>query len=350
MTITRSLTFLVIGQSYGREGYENQPAYAAFCEAVRKSIDSDPATINSLTGLSVAAGDLLQMRNHCTDGSAILEANDGGPGYWVDDDLVTPGPLLSAVVTAIGTYGGVKPMPTIWSHGEQDAGIITTEAQSQLVKTAVNDVLWPQIRTAIHAANANGQPIWVDMLGPRYSGDELAEYWIRDRMIELIDATTRIYRGAEKYALQLDDTTHPTSGGYAQMGAHTGRKVASWLLDTTQSPRGPGVTSPVRSGNNVTVTISVPAGKTLVKPSSPDFFGLFDGSENRIPITGYSWNGNDLTLSAGSQPAKLRYPCRPIDNRQNVDINNIIRLSSPVDPVYTGEPGLVLESMATHTF
>jgi hypothetical protein len=226
--------------------------------------------------------------------------------------------------------------------------MIATEAESQTAKTAINDVLWPQIRSALNPGNPGGMPLFVDMLGPRYAHQEVAEYWMRDRLLELIASNTDVYRGAEKYALQLDATTHPTPAGYMQMGAHTGRKAASWLLDTTQVPAGPSITSPIRAGNNATVTISVPAGGTLVKPSEPDFFGLFDASDNRIDITGYSWAGNDLTLTGATQPAKLRYPCPT--GKKNVDITKIIRLSDPVNRIYTGEPGFVLESMATHVF
>lgn len=355
MTIPRTLVALIIGQSYGRAGYDVQAAWWAFCTAIRRVIDSDTSTINSNTGLSLSAGDCLLARNRAADGSAVLERNDGGAGYWVGDDLASAGPLLSSAISAIGGYSP-KPLITIDSHGEQDAGLMSGASEAADWKTAKLYML-TEIRTAINSGNPTGMPVWMDILGPRFPAHEIGEYLVRDKMIEIVDENTRIYRGAEKYALQLDGTTHPVAGsdGYAQMGAHTGRKVASWLVDTSQSPSGPSIINPQRNGRDVSVTISVPAGQTLVKPANPEWFGLFDGSENRIPISNFSWSDNVLTMTAAPSPApipaKLRYPCRPIPTSPiNVDITKIIRLSNPVDPIYPGEPGFVLESMKTHTF
>jgi len=346
MAFDRSLHFVLFGQSYVRAGYEYQPAYATFCTAIKRAINTDAAAITTNTGVSVAAQDVLQRRQHATDGTAVLAANAGSMGYWVEDDGTTPGPRLSAAVSAIGGYA-TRPVLAVYSHGEQDATKVTTQSAANDVVAAMADTIIPDIRAAIDAGAPTDVPVWLDMLGPRYPGDELGEYMIRDGMIGIVEAGTNLFRGAEKYALQLGQDTHPTPAAYQQMGAHTGRKVANWLVNQTDL-RGPSITSPVLAGSNVTVTINVPSGKTLIKPSRPTFFGLFDESDAPIEITGYAWIGNDLTLTCASPPAKLRYPVRPDETL--VDITRIIRLSSPSDPVYDGEHGLVLESMVTHVF
>jgi hypothetical protein len=345
--MARPVHVLVVGQSYGLEGYRAS-SYYPFCEVVRKQIDASPASVAATLGVSVSAGDVLQFRNRCIGGSAILQAHAGSAGYFVADDLVTAGPLLTTALSAISGYA-VKPQIMLYSHGQQDARTITTEAQSISAQTAMEDVLWPQIRTALNSGTPAAVPIFVDMIGPRYASDEIAEYWMRDRLIESIDAGTNVHRGAETYGCQLDATVHPTEAGYQLMGAHAGRHVNAWIVDGVTSLRGPSIASAVRTGNNVAVTITVPATKTLVKPTAPDFFGLFDGSDNRIAITGYSWVGNVVTLTAASTPSKLRYPCRPIGSADSrtIDIDNIIRLTDPSDPVYAGEPGLLLESTVT---
>lgn len=346
MALSRPIHFVVFGQSYGRIGYEYGAAYWAFCTAIKNVIATDYATISTNTGLTVAADDVLQRRQHATDGSAIVQANQGMTGYWVANDLTTPGTLLSDATTAISGYG-TAPILGVYSHGEQDAVKITTQAQAADVGTAIEDVILPEIRAAMNAGTPTNVPIWLDVLGPRYSGDELPEYWIRDAMLAIIDAGTNLFRGAEKYALQLGSDAHPTPESYRQMGAHTGRKVANWLVNSATLD-GPSISTPSLSGLDVTVPISVPSGKTLVKPASPDFFGLFDGSDNAIAITGYSWSGDNLTITGASAPAKMRYPVPT--GSDDVNISKIIRLSDPSDPLYTGEPGLVLESMITHTF
>lgn len=349
MAIPRPYCAIIIGQSYGEVGYFANPGYVAFAEAVRRSIDSAPATVQATIGTTVSAGDLMQLYNNAYGGSSVLAANAGSAGnYWVENDQSTAGPRLTTTLSDIAGYSGLI-RTILYSHGEQEAGMLASEAASFDAKAAILDAIFPQVRLAINASNPNGMPIWVDMLGPRYPSGELGEYWMRDRLIEIVEAGTRVYMGAEKYAVQLDGTTHPTPLGYRQIGAHVGRKAAAWLLDPTNADvRGPQITNPVRSGSDVTVTISVPSGETLEKPSSPDFFGLFDASDGRIDIDGFTWSGNDLTIHGAQTPAKLRYPCPTGENL--VDISKIIRLSDPADPVYVGEPGLPLESMLTHTF
>lgn len=350
MPITRSIVAHAFGQSYARFGYNESAAYQTFIEACRRVIVTSSATITTNTGVTVGANDLPRFRNQAVDGSAILEANAGSSGFWVNNDKTTAGPLLTTALSTLSSFSP-KPLFTIWSHGEQDVLSITTQTQAENVRDAVRDVLWPQMRAGIDSVDPDDVPIWVDMIGPRFAGSEFGEYLLRDQMIDLIDATANTYRGAEKYALLLDNTTHPSRDllGYGRMGAYTGRKVAAWLVDKADEVRGPSINSGsvVKSGASVTVPITVPAGKTLIKPASPQFFGLFDASENRVPITGYSWSGDTLTLTAANTTAtRLRYPAR---ESGFADINRIVRLSNPssADRLFVGEPGLPLESAKT---
>lgn len=348
MTLVRSRHFLVVGQSYGREGYQHGGSYGPFMSAIRDAISADPATIQSRIGGSptIADGQLFQLLNRAVDGSAVLQQNDGGSGYWVENDLITDGPLLASAISAIGadTTGHSC---IVYSHGEQDSANLSTASEATNVATAMLHLL-TELRTAENPGNPGGVPVFVDMLGPRFPSNELGEYLLRDAMIDMIDANARIYRGAEKYAAFLDSTTHPAEGfeGYARLGAWAGRKAAHWLLNDAALD-GPSIGTVTRTGSSVTVPINVPVGETLIKPSVPDFFGLFDASENRIPITNYSWSGDTLTLTAAETPAKFRYPAR---KGGNSDIRKIVRLSDPSSPYYPGEPGLPLESVKTVTF
>jgi hypothetical protein len=356
--IPRTFPYITIGQSYAATGYFYGYSHWAFSNYIRRLINTAAGTINANTFLTVAPGDMLQLHNRAIGGSSILAAFAGSTGYWVEDDLVTNGPLLNDALTAIAgiaSAGLQMPLPMLYSHGEQEASLIVSEAQSHDAQTAIEDVLWPAIRAACDSSGTNptGMPVFVDMLGHRFDGDEMGEYWMRDRLIESVQAGYRTYYGVEKYALQLDMTTHPVKAaqGYMQQGAHAARKVGAWLLNpaaTVGSPgmRGPYISGATRSGQDVEVVITVPSGGTLIKPSEPDFFGLFDASENRLEITAFNWSGDNVTLTAsGGVPAKLRYPCST--GKSVVDTSKIIRLEDPSDWVYPGEIGFPLESMKT---
>ena len=277
----------------------------------------------------------------------MLEKHKGSAGnYWLENDGVTVGPRLTECL-AVRSAQSLARSVVLYSHGEQDSGFTTSTALATEVAEGMTQIL-SEIRTAILPSGPNALPVWWDMLGPRYSANELNEYRLRDAMITEIDSLSRNFRGAEKYALLLDSSTHPTetNEGYGRMGAWTGRKIVQWLKDLSEL-RGPSISGTVRTGNDVAVTISTPAGKTLVKPDEPDFFGLFDVSDNRISITNYSWDGDVLTITGETQPAKMRYPARKDGSS---DITRVIRLSDPSDPLFTGEPGLPLESIQTVVF
>lgn len=351
MALNRPIAFGVIGQSYGSSGYNNNPGYWAFAMALRNlAITVDPTTVGTTLGVSIASTDGVGMLNSAVDGSAIVQANAGGAGYWVADDLVTAGtPLTNAVNKFSGA--STKPQIIIYSHGEQEAVKLLTEAASYAPQTAIVNKLLPDVRSACNAGSPTSVPVWIDLLGPRFAGSELAEYWMRDRLLGVIAGGTNIFRGIEKYQGQLTrDTIHPSPATYKLYGAQLGRKVTSWLLGLGEL-RGPQINTVgvIKSGNQVTIPITVPSGKTLVKPASPRFFGFFDGSDNRIDITSWSaWSGNSITATLASAPSKMRYPAaRPASEGDLIDITQIIRLSDPSPALYVGETGLPLESIQT---
>lgn len=342
MAITRFSGMLGIGQSFIAEGYQEN-AYSAFMMAINRAVTVNATAIAATVGTAVSVGDLTRFRSgNAFGGSAILQANRGAAdNYWVSDAM-TNGPRLATIVANVGAYSP-KPLLTFHSHGQQDVTGITTEADSYDVQDALTGVLWPQVRLALNPGNPSGQPIWLDMIGPRFAADEFAEYWLRDRFIESIEATNRTYMGSETYHLPFDATVHPTNEGYAWYGATHGRKGAAWLVDKNAYLRGPQIASAAIVGSTVEVTITVPSGTTLIKPEKPDFFGLFTSEETRVQQSAYSWVGNKLVIGFKGSPARLRYPAR---SDRTKDINNVIRLDNP-DPLFVGEPGLVLESTKT---
>ena len=334
--MARSVHFLTFGQSYAELGYGRSFSYWPFAVAMRRMIDSAPAALSSALGVTVAAGDMTQLRQVAVGGSAIREEFANGNGYWVTNGNGN-GPLLTSAVNAIAGYA-VKPQFAIWSHGERDAQFVNTQTDVDNVRSAVVNRLFPGIRAALNSGAPLGVRIFVDMLGFRYVADEARENMMRDMMIGVINDQPNVMRGAEKYAIELDSTFHPTQIGYQTLGAHTGRRIAAQLA-TGSNLEAPSIASASCSGNNVTVNINVPSGGALVKPADPGHFGLYDAGGSRLSYTA-SWSGDSVTLTCPSQPATLRYPAR----EARFDASRIIRLSDPADPIFPGEPGLPLQS------
>lgn len=346
MTLIYSRYLLTAGQSYGREGYDRGFAYGPFFEAVRRAIETNPSDLQTHLGGSptIESGQAFQLTSGGYDGSAVLAMHTGAAGnYWLQNDGVTEGPRLTSHLALIAAQTLSRSV-VVYSHGEQDAGFTSTDARAIQVADGMTSLLYA-IRAELNPAGPNALPVFWDLIGPRYAGHEFNEYRLRDAMIDEIDSLSRNLRGVEKYALRLDSTVHPSEDleGYGRMGAWAGRKVAQWLIDLGEL-RGPQISSVVRSGNDVAISINVPSGKTLVKPADPDFIGLWNAAGSRVGILSQSWSGNTLTVKASDTPATFRYPAR---SDRAFDINNIIRLSDPSDAIFPGEPGLPLESSKT---
>lgn len=344
--MSRSRAFMTIGQSFAVEGYSFTPAYYAFAEAVRRAIESSASSVQATLGgtPTIVDGDILQRRMSSFEGSAVLAAHLGTAGnYWVEDDGITAGPRLTTTIAAI-TALTQKPAIFLYSHGQQDAGFVTNSTEATAVADAMIDTIIADVRTE---AGSSSIPVFVSMLGPRFEAQEMGEYLLRDAIIDMVNGASNVFWGAENYACRLDSTTHPSEDnrGYGYMGAQVGRRVAEYLL-TGASLSGPTIGTVTRSGSDVTVPINVPAGKSLVKPADPDFIGLWDGSGNRLSIISNSWASDTLTVTVSGTPTTFRYPARPL---RPYDLDSIIRLTDPVDPLYSGEPGLPLESKKTVT-
>ncbi|NPD15794.1 hypothetical protein HOY34_11335 [Xinfangfangia sp. D13-10-4-6] len=345
MAFERTRYAAFFGQSYGREGFQVGGAWAAFIESIRRLIAADPALVHSrISGPTITSTETFENLNCAWDGSAVLQKHTGAAdNYWLENDGTTAGPRLTAALAAMAG-AGVGYGALCYSHGEQDAAFTTTATLANEARAGM-EAIRQAARTAINPGNPNGIPWFVDLLGPRFTLHEMNEYRLRDAMLDMIGGDTRTFRGAEKYAANLDATTHPAEdfSGYARLGAWAGRKMAKFYTDLGEL-RGPQIGAVIRSGSAVTVPITTPGDVALVRPDRPDFFGLWDASGTRLPITGFGWTGNTLTITAGGTPATMRYPAR--SDRPH-DITNIIRLNNPADPVFPGEPGLPLESVRT---
>ena len=346
MAFERSRYSVALGQSYGEIGYRYGGSWGPFMNAIARVLRSSPTQVQSRIGGSPAISGSQVFSNVIAawGGAAVLQKNTGpASNYWLENNATTAGPRMIEAQGIIAAQ--TAPFGTcIYSQGEQDVTGATSVALANEIVTGMRRIR-ELSRLAIRPASPATVPFFVDLLGPRYAAGELGEYLLRDAMITNLIGQPNTFWGVEKYALSLDSTAHPTrdNDGYGRMGAWAGRKVANWLATGT-GLRGPSISSVSRSGNTVTVNISVPAGETLVTPGQPDFFGLWDAAGNRLPITRNTWVGNSLELVTQSPAATFRYPAR--SDRPHT-ISSIVRLSAPSSPLFVGEPGLPLESTIT---
>ena len=346
MAFERSRYSVALGQSYGEVGYKYGGSWGPFMNAIARVMRTNPTQVQSRIGGSPSISGSQVFSNVIASwgGSAVLERNSGASGnYWLENNGTTAGPRMTEAQGIIGAL--TNPFGAcVYSHGEQDVNGATSATLAGEIVAGMQRIR-DLSRLAIRPASPATVPFFVDLIGPRYAAGEMGEYLLRDAMISSLISQANTFWGVEKYALSLDSTAHPTNDndGYGRMGAWAGRKVANWLA-TGAELRGPSISSVTRSGNTVTVNISVPAGESLVTPSQPDFFGLWNAAGKRLPITRHTWSGNTLELEAESPAATFRYPARS-DRPHN--ISSIVRLSAPASPLFVGEHGLPLESTTT---
>ena len=242
------------------------------------------------------------MINACTNGSALLEENDGGSGYWLDDNGV------AGQIYAWGNaWNHAEPIIRGWANSAAEISVVIWDQGDggiSLVNPARHKAGLLNIANAVHAITGT-IPLLLNMKGRR--GDTTQTQMIRNIYHEL-DADvvySYIHTSPEVGDLTLSDTVHYAEvNGYDKYYERVIRKGLSIIGHTvTGGVNGPAITGVIRSGTTVTVTIAHDAGTDFTPTSGIQGFYFYD---NATPITvtaAARTNATTITLTLNSAPS-----------------------------------------------
>lgn len=173
----------------------------------------------------------------------------------------------------IASSGGVAKFIT-WILGESDAGNCTKQQFKDAVVTVA------QIMRSV----VGPVPIIMVPLGKNTSLNN-GYQTINEAIWELPGEQSYIYRAPERQDLALDASgLHLTDTTYGTCASRTIRKALKVLGETVVGGvDGPSITNVVRSGTNLTVTISHDGGTDFTPTTSIEGFEYFNGSDFTAP-------------------------------------------------------------------
>jgi hypothetical protein len=233
-----------------------------------------------------------------TGGSFAARSGDtSDTKWWWDNDLGIQGPAFDTFKAAMDD-NGYTPNVLIWSQGESDSDQINKRTTKQEYKDALTSI-FNDIRSTYGPI-----PVVIQRLGRRTSefttgGGQI----VRDVQIELAAENSWIHIGPDSYDQPLFDGVHLSDSGYEVMGTRLGNKVLEVFGYTIASANGPSISSAVRSGTTVTVTIAHDRG-TDFTPATGYIEGFrFFNNTAQIEITNaVRTNATTITLTLASTP------------------------------------------------
>lgn len=236
--------------------------------------------------------------NGATNGSAALEKNDSGSGWWYDDVTGEFGPAYQQwanSVLAFKNAGGVF-HAIVWDQGESDS----SETPSRLKDAWL--VIFNKMRSVVGSV-----PIIIVPMGRREDNASSDNGYNNLRLIhrELDSEYSFIHLAPEKVIQPLADIVHLSDAGYGAQGPLVIRKALSAAGETIVGPvDGSAISAVSRSGTAVTVTLTHPSGITDFTPTSSIAGFHFYDNTNEITITdAVRTNATTITLTLNSTPS-----------------------------------------------
>lgn len=227
-----------------------------------------------------------RVDNGASVGSALIDVNSSGAqisivndlgtvgNYWwntQDNSAVTgnaadvansPGPLLRNILTVVAAraLAGKPPTMILWSQGEADldslastAGGINAPKRAQYKSVFINEIVG-RIRTA---AGNPAMPVFINIIGRRATGDDVAWENFRQLQRELVAENANFFDGAEQYAHRMaatgTATATTTSGSNVVQMANTSGFTVNTIVEGPGIPEGAYVSA---VSTNVSITLS----------------------------------------------------------------------------------------------
>ena len=228
-------------------------------------------------------------------GSGLIRSAPG-TGYWWDDTLNVPGPLLTRAVEQMQAFSGtIKAVH--WNQGETNADSISA-ANWELY--LVNRI-FAHIRSVINP----DMQFFIESPGRRSDYQSAGYTKWRDLYQYLPTVYNYIHCLPETMDLAIGDTVHILTAEWAKHAPRAMRKIFSVLGDTIPAGpvEGPTISSASLLGNVVTCTVAYPAGSgNNFTGGGPTAFKFFNNT-TEITVTGFTKiSPTQFTLTLASTP------------------------------------------------
>lgn len=300
-----------------------------------------------------------QLVNDPSSAAATLAAS-----VECDDTGGSPadGSLVALSVTRMAARGASDKIDClIMNHGHADAGTaqgskgsLPTTAASRWYSAWVYSI--PRYRLNCTAGNTASTKIGVEIIG-RYSAQgsrgTMGVERIRQKQLALIAATTGLFKSAETYDLELNDSVHPSMAGQKEQARRTAEMVARNVLgktvyasDGTTIYAGPSITGVTKlTHTTVQVTISGNGESVSYPDDLPCCFRFGDAAANydavfatasAVPVqapVSFTRDGNVLTFTLSAPITGSIALFFPFDDLPGFDIDRVIYGASSRKPL-----------------
>lgn len=235
--------------------------------------------------------DSIVLIDGSTGGSAASKTSNA-VNYWWDLATSARGPSLDTFYQQINNVGA-KPTIILWAQGEEDSHNIGTNTSTTQYKQAL-EAIFADMRLSLGDIK-----IYIQRIGRRSSfANPNGVQAIRDIQKEVIAENIWCYEAAETYDQPLYDQVHLTDAGYVSVAQRN-----SMALLEQAGATGPAITSALRSGTSITVTLTHDAGTDFTPSTGIEGFKFFDNGLEISITTAVRTNGTTITLTLASAPS-----------------------------------------------
>lgn len=280
----RPESVLIVGQSYGDQGFGRGAAHAEFCRRLAELGGSASVWV-----INAAAGGSWTTQLGTSVGSNYWTNYDAGTGLYTD------GPLLTAAKAAITSRGGdaTQPMPTCayLDIGGSDSQVFYNGTMTKpILYGALNHIV-----TSLQAAGV--AKVCITPIGQRAvfaSVFQDGHQQVREVQMQITAdlAGAGVILGPESYDLPKRDGLHPTDDSYVDWGGRQAEFHAKFVsgINTGWVPRQTIASATYNATENtITVLLNIDSADRGNYPVKPEGFTVLNSSGVVVPILRAHW-------------------------------------------------------------